>query len=123
MKREVAEQWVAALRSGKYKQGRNYLNSNGSYCCLGVLCDISKQGDWTLDPGASDIDFSAYSYAGESTMLLPAIVRDWAGMVDPNGAGSVKYADGITYLPTLNDMLEYSFERIANIIEQQWETI
>ena len=29
--------WVEALRSGKYKQGRRRLYFAGEYCCLGVL--------------------------------------------------------------------------------------
>lgn len=33
--------WVAALRSGEYKQGTNSLHKNGAYCCLGVACLLS----------------------------------------------------------------------------------
>ena len=37
----ILNEWVAALRSGKYKQGQRYLRScNDAYCCLGVLLDI-----------------------------------------------------------------------------------
>ena len=36
--------WVAALRSGEYKQGRGRLRSeDDEYCCLGVLCEIAAQ--------------------------------------------------------------------------------
>lgn len=49
MKTELKQKWVNALRSGEYKQGKNYLrrkNSSGdTYCCLGVLFDVWK-GDW-----------------------------------------------------------------------------
>jgi hypothetical protein len=42
MKAALKRKWVAALRSGKYAQGRHYLrNSAGAYCCLGVLCKIN----------------------------------------------------------------------------------
>jgi hypothetical protein len=36
-------EWIAALRSGKFKQGRNKLfdECNNSYCCLGVLAKIN----------------------------------------------------------------------------------
>lgn len=37
MDSKIKEQWVAALRSGKYKQGTGYLNRDGKFCCLGVL--------------------------------------------------------------------------------------
>ena len=37
---EVRE-WVAALRSGEYKQGKGQLKDNGGrYCCLGVEAEI-----------------------------------------------------------------------------------
>jgi hypothetical protein len=40
---ELMTKWVAALRSGKYEQGTNVLRSEwGSYCCLGVLCDVHE---------------------------------------------------------------------------------
>lgn len=36
---EQIDKWVAALRSGEYKQGRGqlYVPKENSYCCLGVL--------------------------------------------------------------------------------------
>lgn len=45
---DLKEKWVAALRSGKYKQGelrlRHKSDRDGEpdrFCCLGVLCDVS----------------------------------------------------------------------------------
>lgn len=44
MKPEVKEKWIAALRSGEYRQARGVLNDGqGGYCCLGVLCEVAKQ--------------------------------------------------------------------------------
>lgn len=56
MKKEIAEKWTKALRSGKYKQGtgelRAYITDEVQFCCLGVLCEISQQGQWRLEsPG------------------------------------------------------------------------
>jgi hypothetical protein len=35
---DIRREWIAALRSGKYRQGKTYLrNRDGSMCCLGVL--------------------------------------------------------------------------------------
>lgn len=35
--------WVAALRSGNYRQIRATLtNGHGGYCCLGVLCKVKN---------------------------------------------------------------------------------
>ncbi len=40
---ELKKKWVAALRSGEYKQGRNRLHRkvDNSFCCLGVLCEVA----------------------------------------------------------------------------------
>lgn len=38
-KQEIRK-WCKALRSGKYQQGKNTLQSSNGYCCLGVACDI-----------------------------------------------------------------------------------
>ena len=38
MPQEIKTKWIEALRSGEYKQGREWLLDNGGgYCCLGVL--------------------------------------------------------------------------------------
>ena len=46
MKKADKKAWVAALRSGKYKQGRGFLCRDGKYCCLGVAYDVLFDGDW-----------------------------------------------------------------------------
>lgn len=35
------KKWVAALRSGEYAQCRGFLESDGSFCCLGVLSKLA----------------------------------------------------------------------------------
>ena len=37
---ESKAKWLAALRSGKYKQGKGMLKCEGRYCCLGVAVEI-----------------------------------------------------------------------------------
>ena len=41
--------WIAALRSGNYKQGQQYLKTEDDYCCLGVACDLFSEEDWESD--------------------------------------------------------------------------
>ncbi len=42
MDKELKAKWVAALRSGEYKQGKTFLRrEDNSYCCLGVLLDVA----------------------------------------------------------------------------------
>lgn len=42
MDQEIKWRWIKALRSGHYRQGEGMLYENGSYCCLGVLCDVQS---------------------------------------------------------------------------------
>jgi hypothetical protein len=42
---EFKAKWLAALRSGEYKQGSNKLIYGDKYCCLGVACAISGVND------------------------------------------------------------------------------
>lgn len=44
-KQEKAD-WLEALRSGEYKQCRGGLHDGEGFCCLGVLYDVTHDGDW-----------------------------------------------------------------------------
>lgn len=48
MELELRDKWTAALRSGRYKQGTSVLHSttHGTWCCLGVLCDVARPDGW-----------------------------------------------------------------------------
>ncbi len=119
MHKDVADAWVAALRSGQYRQTTLQLRDVDGFCCLGVLCDLhSKQtgaGEWSSD---------GYYNTGEETdgVIPTPEVADWAGMYDrspslrPEGGGSA-------LITALNDDDGYDFEQIANLIEEQWEEL
>lgn len=36
------DKWTKALESGKFKQGRNALQLDDAYCCLGVFCKVNN---------------------------------------------------------------------------------
>lgn len=78
MNARVKKLWIKALRSGKYKQGRAALRSNGAFCCLGVLCDLHGKifkKRWTRNGSEN------WAYAGD-TATLPPVVMKWAGLDD-----------------------------------------
>ncbi len=51
MDQEVKAKWIAALKSGKYKQGRDRLRGpKDKFCCLGVLCDVIDSTKWVKEP-------------------------------------------------------------------------
>jgi hypothetical protein len=52
---ELKAAWIAALRSGEYKQGKHCLvNQIGEFCCLGVLEHICETNGIKLDLDGSN---------------------------------------------------------------------
>ena len=69
----IKAQWLEALRSGEYKQGREYLRQSNKdtvlYCCLGVLCDLHRKATGTYQWEVPYSEFSVYSYCGLKSCL------------------------------------------------------
>lgn len=108
----IKQQWVEALRSGAYAQGKGYLRTRAGFCCLGVLCDLhSKATGEAWNPPWQSVE--AYVYMG-TTWYLPEAVQKWAGLSDGNP--HITTAREITNLPTLNDT-QVPFPEIADAIE------
>lgn len=103
MKQEIAKEWIDRLRSGKYKQGKRYLERNGQYCCLGVLCEIAAENGIVK----KEDGFNGYVH------LLPPEVMAWADVKCNNGL----YGNSDENLALLNDQ-GFSFCEIANVIEK-----
>lgn len=73
---ELKAEWVAALRSGDYKQARDALRivdneKNYSYCCLGVLCDIMPDVEWSPVNGHSYLYYAKFSSGHTSSAYIP----------------------------------------------------
>jgi len=109
LKKEFAENWIKALRSGKYKQGNGYLFNNvtNSYCCLGVACKITMpRAKIALIPF---IDGDRVSHKLYNKM--PALLR-----------GTDGYNDFVEEVSVMNDE-GTSFIEISNWIEQNVEFV
>lgn len=126
----IRARWVAALRSGKYPQGHEYLrDKTGGLCCLGVLCELAvtdgvipapeKVGDEWLYVNEADDDLP------DIGTDLPDAVRRWAGLARANPAPPA--APGGLSLAELNDGSDesddddsrepWTFAQIAALIE------
>jgi hypothetical protein len=108
MNPELKKKWVAALRSGEFRQAREVLRQGDAYCCLGVLCTMVDGVEWTLDDALYRDEFNdTYDADGE----LPMPVRQIAGIS----------TDEMTHLIVMNDgkenMRPHSFAEIADYIE------
>jgi hypothetical protein len=108
MKKSIAMKWAKALRSGKYKQGRDLLRSHkeNTYCCLGVLCAIGEAP-------ASPILGSVLSDRDEVELF-----RHHRRSFDIPGLGSTP-----KMLADLNDHHGATFDEIADLIEACWEEL
>lgn len=88
MKKDVADMWTDALRSGAYEKCNGRLRENAEYdpqyltkpcrfCVLGVLCDLYAAEH-------ADVQWIDGEFDGE-LVQLPRSVRDWAGMRTRSG--------------------------------------
>lgn len=101
--------WIAALRSGKYRQTKGELRTGDRFCCLGVLCNLHA----LEHPAIAAKETSPRKYLGRSG-VLPDLVADWAGVW---GVGL--YGDGARSLATDNDN-GHSFSEIADTIARHF---
>jgi hypothetical protein len=75
---EFKKKLVAALRSGEYKQGRNILHNDGSFCCLGVAYHIAEG---VLPPeGYHFIPLDSAYHPELSLKAVPEILRGASGV-------------------------------------------
>jgi len=114
MRKDVAEKWVAALRSGKYKQGQNALcnvvphveseETTELFCCLGVLCDILQHDPDFIEAnpnyGSHIVEHGHMGYLNyglgdhdDSYEMLPWSVQSWVGMMTNDGTVVVNDPD------------------------------
>lgn len=136
MNPEVKARWVAALRSGKFKQGHETLarildaeDGSGTeirHCCLGVLCELAAAEGIVTRRRNGNLGRIAFD---DATAHLPGSVRKWASIVDgagkfnPTDADFKNFGQTVT-LVDLNDGLGLragspsTFDEIADVIER-----
>ena len=106
-----AQKWVAALRSGKYKQGKGKLcDSTGNHCCLGIACRVYEEeiGGLKITSLGASMDFDGCYF------WLPSKVQKWLGL--RTDFGEYDY----NCLSYHNDHGN-TFDEIADIIESEPE--
>jgi|ERR1044072_1710710 hypothetical protein len=103
--------WIAALRSGNYRQTTGALEDNYGFCCLGVACKV-------LIPA----DKLTYKEGTLRTKLISGGVPEgqnnaplWLKLINED----FEKRHG-KCLITLNDTDKESFETIANLLEKYY---
>jgi hypothetical protein len=129
--------WIAALRSGDYKQTTGYLHitapindspNNDNYrpvgfCCLGVACDLFDPTQWV--EREADTGEGAYESFHENGYSLEPVVRDWLGLgiepwgEEPDEYGHVSSAEWQEKIQEMNDEGS-TFTEIADALEERF---
>lgn len=136
-------EWVAALRSGEFKQGTNYLaytfgEDEILYCCLGVKCELDVRANRREIKKQVPHEYDTVIQYGDIEMgdiVLPEITAQELGI----GTEGVVIVDDLSpetrakigtynlrledpdqiFLSTLNDY-GVPFAVIADVIEELW---
>ena len=95
------DEWIEALRSGKYEQGIMALCRNNKFCCMGVLADIRGVPYTLIDEEYGG--YKVYNFNGIEVGNMPP--KGWTGL--PHEVE--------IYLADLNDK-GASFEHIADLL-------
>lgn len=95
------DKWLAALRSGDYKQTKGKLSTTHGkrFCCLGVLADIIAPDDWKQSPDGKE---QARQWRGRYGQLPHDVIDDGTQCA----------------LIHQNDQLREPFASIADWVEQ-----
>jgi len=127
--KENIRKWVTALRSGEYQQVKRHLSLNGSYCCLGVACELAIANGVGVKRTAvasirADGDDDTYVNYDGGMSYMPNSVRKWLGIdcgdpvltekIDESGFKSPVTASD------MNDREDKTFAEIADAIEQKY---
>ncbi len=129
---------TTALRSGEFQQGKSMLHNvhNDTYCCLGVACEVYRRetgdGEWEGSGRSPGAEANKYDRFLGADLCLPVKVAEWYGLIDPDvdgppmGVNSISpkvramIISGETYdtpLANLNDDQGWTFEQIADVLE------
>jgi hypothetical protein len=97
--------WVAALRSGEYKQTHEVLQDAGGYCCLGVACKVLIPDDQQKRYGDGLLVGKMPHHQEHAPKWLRQINDDFSKTTG-------------VWLVRLNDKFGKTFEEIADVIER-----
>ena len=116
MPKEYLQRWLAALRSGKYRQGKGTLKYGANYCCLGVL-QHCLTGNVERDATGLPLKMPTDEW------LHARGIKFNNGSLASKASPMVTYSQGCDHLTNINDDGRYTFKQIANILENNIEEV
>jgi hypothetical protein len=130
--KKTKKEWVKALRSGEFKQTKSvlYNREDNGYCCLGVLCVLEGENEKQLNgkgfPFSAKIGEKLTSDELEELLGGDAFEKlcGFGGQYDSDEMTYAVKIPGTGWIPLshLNDNKNYSFAKIADIVEKYVET-
>lgn len=96
--------WIAALRSGEYKQGRGCLQSEDGYCCLGVACKALIPED--------KLELNDDGFLNAGYPLSQPNAPEWLKNINVDFSKKAGRS-----LDVLNDCEGFTFDEIADVLE------
>lgn len=133
MDADIKRDWITALHSEDYQQGKHHLNAKDAdgvdrLCCLGVLCELAAQAGVvtkSVKPATQYVngvrverEVTFYHSPGDTVgddALPPEAVKEWAKLEQRNPV----LLNRIDAASDLNDVYSMTFEQIAVIIEDK----
>ena len=104
MDKNIKKDWVNALRSGRYEQGRGSLCNDHRFCCLGVLYEVLiKEGHFSIERTCRG---TLVMYDGNISYPYNLI-----------NCNIIRESD-VDKLVIMNDSKGFSFKEIADWIEE-----
>lgn len=106
-KRALRTEWLAALRSGEYRQAPGALQANDAsgFCCLGVLCDLAVKRHPEL----------GMRWGFENITEADSCISNFPPRSFDQMLGNLDlYVDDLMHM---NDRDDKSFDEIADFIE------
>lgn len=112
-RRTLVKDWLAALRSGNYKQITGFLHTEDGFCPFGVLCDVVDSEAWIEKSPKPKIDKKVFEWIGQhdemsSTWQLSPELYDMVGMTP-----SIEFE-----IIKRNDKLGQPFKVLADYIQE-----
>ena len=122
MKRTLAKSWVAALRSGKFKQTKVVLRNvsdkdNPRHCCLGVLLEVCTRHK-TLQEHHENMEIALIN-----GFLLGDNLLEVVGLSEEDQTFLTSHNDGHFNHATGKRAQKWSFNKIATWIEKKFVTL
>jgi hypothetical protein len=109
---QLRREWVADLRSGKFKQTQGVLEDSNGNCCLGLACRVFDR----IYPGVLTIEKRlGITSFDNATAMLPGTVKRAFGLATHGGM-----INELKSLAGQNDAGK-SFAEIADVIESKPE--